>query len=112
MEEFPQNLLKNSTVRIYMNEEEKEIQKALGLFKKYDGYIRAQGTSYYDVYEVQDVTLKGAKLQMGKILTKLQQKSKVLLTLHFVQENVYSAEDEIRRDNIHLLKIRRHKCHP
>ena len=102
MAEFPQNLLKNLIVLILMDKKEKEVQKALGLLKMYDGYVKTQGNTYYDVYEVQDVTLDGAKQQIGKIVAKLQQKSKVLLTLYFVQE--YENDDTVLP-----LKIRRHQ---
>ena len=85
---------------IFITEKEKQIQKALGLLKTYDGYVRAQGRNYYDVYEVQDVTLEGAKQQVRAIVAKLQQKSKVLLTLYFVQENNHD-------DTVQLLNVRR-----
>lgn len=86
-----------------MDDKEKQIQKALGLLKIYDGYVRASGNTYFDVYEVQDVTLDGAKQQIGAIVAKLQQKSKVPLTIYFVQENMND-------DSIQLLRVRRHKC--
>jgi len=85
-----------------MTEKELEIQKALGLLKMYDGYIRKQGNTYFDVYEVEDVTLEGAKCQIGVIMSKLQQKSKILLECCFVQENTHD-------DTVQLLKVRRHK---
>ncbi|KKN00656.1 hypothetical protein LCGC14_1135680 [marine sediment metagenome] len=86
-----------------MNDKEKQIQDALGLLKTYDGYVRAQGNTYFDVYEVQDVTLDGAKQQIDTIVTKLQHKSKVLLRVYFVQK---SFDD----DSVPLLNVRRHKC--
>lgn len=70
-----------------MTKKEKQIQKALGLFKMYDGYVKMQGNTYFDVYEVQDVNLAGAKRQLGEIMAKLQQKYKRLFELYFIQEN-------------------------
>ena len=85
MEEFLQNLSKNLIAPIHnMDEKEKEVQKALGLFKTYSGYVRAQGNTHFDVYEVQDVTMDGARVQLNKIVKKAQKKSKVLLELIFI----------------------------
>ena len=83
-----------------MTKKEFKIQKALGLLKTYDGYVKAGSNTYYDVYTVQDVTLIGAKQQVGAIVVELQQKSKVLLTLYFVQEDIHD-------DSVQLLKVRR-----
>ncbi len=104
MVEFLQNLLQNLTVPICMNEKEKDIQEALGLLKTYDGYVKAQGNTYFDVYEVQDVTLAGAKQQIDAIVAKLQQESKVLLNIYFVQENM---NDD---DSVQILRVRRHNA--
>jgi len=87
-----------------MTKKEKQIQKALGLLKMYEGYVKAQGNTYFDVYEVQDVNLDGAKRQMDAIVAELQQKSKVLLMLYFVQENMHD-------DSVQLLKVRKRKWH-
>ena len=85
-----------------MTEKEFEVQKALGLLKTYDGYVKAQSSTHYDIYEVQDVTLEGAKQQIAVIVAKLQQKSKVLLKLYFIQENDYD-------DTVQLLEVRRNQ---
>ncbi len=68
-----------------MNEKEKEIQKALGLLRKYSGYVKVSGKARrYDVYEVQDVTIKGAREQLHKIIKAAQKKSKEHFELEFV----------------------------
>lgn len=69
-----------------MTEEEKEIQKALGLLKTYSGYVRVQGNTHFDVYEVQDVTFEGASEQLNRIVKKAQKKSKVPLELIFIMD--------------------------
>lgn len=77
-----------------MTEKEKEIQLALGLFKTYNGYVRVQGSTHFDVYEVQDVTMEGASEQLNRIVKKAQKKSKVLLELIFIvdeKEETYNG---------------------
>ena len=61
-----------------MDDKEKEVQDALGLLKIYEGYVEVSTREYshYDVYEVQDVTLKGAETQLDKIVKAAQKKSK------------------------------------
>ena len=51
-----------------MTEKEKQIQDALGLLKTYTGYVKGQGITHFDVYEVQDVTMDGAREQLTKII--------------------------------------------
>ena len=67
-----------------MTEKEKQIQKALGLFKIYEGYVQAQGSTHFDVYEVQDVNMEGARNQLNIIIEHAQKKSKILLELKFI----------------------------
>ena len=81
-----------------MTEEEKEIQKALGLFKTYNGYVRVQGNTHFDVYEVQDVTMDGAREQLNKIVEKAQKKSKVLLELIFIVDEKEETYNGWRRN--------------
>lgn len=70
-----------------MNEEEKEIQKALGLLKTYNGFVSVQGQDYFDVYAVRDVTEEGAREQLDRIVKVAQKKSKVLLELKFIADD-------------------------
>ena len=84
-----------------MTEEEKEIQKALGLFKTYSGYVQAQGNTYYDVYEVRAVSLTDARDQLYVVVKKLQKKSKMPLKLVFIADDreevhVYQTSSNIK----------------
>jgi hypothetical protein len=71
-----------------MDEKEKQVQKALGLFKIYNGYVKAQGHTHFDIYEVQDVTFEGAREQLYDIIKNAQKKLKVSLKLEFIIEEV------------------------
>jgi len=85
-----------------MDKKEKEVQKALGLFKIYEGYVKVLGTTYYEVYEVEDITLAGAKRQITEIIA--QQKSlKLKFTREVTIHNMNSTVDD------HYV-YRRHKC--
>lgn len=55
-------------LKVVMTEKEKEVQKALGLLKTYCGYVKTQGNTHYEVYEVQDVTMQGARKQLNRII--------------------------------------------
>ena len=70
-----------------MTEEEKKVQKALGLFKTYSGYVQAQGNTHYDVYEVQAVSLADARELLDIVVKKLQKKSKMPLKLIFISDD-------------------------
>ncbi len=81
-----------------MNEKEKDVQEALGLLKTYCGYVKLNASNasdkYYEIYEVQDVTVKGARKQLDEIVEKVQKKSKVSRKLKFVvdkMENPYAG---------------------
>lgn len=69
-----------------MNDQEKEIQRALGLLKTYSGYVKARGSnsSHYDVYEVEDVTKTGAREQLNTIVANAQKRSIAHLELIMV----------------------------
>ena len=69
-----------------MDKKEKEIQKALGLLKTYSGYVKVQGNTYFDVYEVRDVTFEDPSEQLNRIVKKAQKKSKVPLELIFIMD--------------------------
>ena len=71
-----------------MNDEEKQIQDALGLLKTYSGYVKVQGRTHYDVYEIQDVTMDGASAQLNRIVEKAQKKSKVPLKLVMITDDM------------------------
>ncbi len=76
-----------------MDEKEKEIQEALGLLKTFSGYVQSQGSIHYDIYEVYDVTLDGANIQLDKIVEAAQKKSKVSIKLAFIidEDNEYDS---------------------
>lgn len=80
-------------ISIFMNEKEKEVQNALGLLKKYSGYVKAQDRIHYDVYEVQDVTMEGAKKQLNEVVEKAQRKSKGPLKLVFIVDETEKLRD-------------------
>lgn len=67
-----------------MNNKEIQIQQALGLFKKYSGYVQAQGSTHYDIYEVRDVTMEGAIKQLYRIMSIAQKDFKAPLELAFI----------------------------
>ena len=73
-----------------MDKKEKAVQKALGLFNTYCGYVIVRSSvtapTYYAVYEVQDVTINGARKQLNKIVKVAQKKSTMPLELSFVAE--------------------------
>lgn len=81
-----------------MNEKEKQIQDALGLLKTYTGYVKGQGVTHFEVYEVQDVTLDGAREQLTKIITQAQKKLKVTLILDFVVDEKEETRGGWRRN--------------
>lgn len=76
-----------------MNKKEKEVQEALGLLKPYSGYVKAQDSMHYDVYEVQDVTMEEAKKQLNIIVEAAQKKSKVPLKLVFIVDETEKLRD-------------------
>ena len=81
-----------------MDKKEKEVQKALGLFKIYEGYTKVLGTTYYEVYEVEDITLAGAEQQINIMI-----EHKKSLSLRFIREkNAFY--------NNAYYTIKRHKC--
>ncbi len=83
-----------------MDKKEKEVQKALGLLKIYEGYVKVRSTPpYYEVYEVYDVNLAGAEHQIHEIII-----GKVSLSLSCVQEKNGSYPN--LSGGIH----KRHKC--
>jgi len=89
-----------------MDKKEKEVQKALGLFKMYEGYVKVMGTTYYEVYEVEDITLEDAEQQIREITA--QKKS---LKLKFTQEKNINPKNKIVVNKINDYYVsRRHKC--
>lgn len=81
-----------------MTEKEKQVQEALGLLKTYNGYVKMQGNTHYDIYEVQDVTMAGARAQLNKIVKKAQKKSKVPLKLEFIVDEKEEVRGGWRRN--------------
>ena len=81
-----------------MTEKEKQIQDALGLLKTYTGYVKGQGITHFDVYEVQDVTMDGAREQLTKIIAQAQEKLKVPLILDFVVDEKEEMRNGWRRN--------------
>lgn len=54
-----------------MDEKEEKIQRALGLLRTYEGYIKVSGYTHHNIYEVTDTTLSRAHVQLNRIVTQL-----------------------------------------
>jgi len=79
-----------------MNEEEKQIQDALGLLEMYSGYVKAQGSTHFAIYDVWDVNMAGAVKQLNRIVAKAQKKSKARLVLEFILDEMRQFGDKPR----------------
>ena len=80
-----------------MDKKEKEIQKALGLLNTYSGTTIVSGYAYPDTYEVQDVTVTGARKQLLKMIKRARKKLKVPLELEFIVGEKEKIRDGWRR---------------
>jgi len=67
-----------------MDKKEEKIQRALGLFRKYEGYIRMNGYTHHAIYERNATTIRQAHDQFNGIVHRLNKRADVHASLHMI----------------------------